>query len=129
MKYIVNPTEARELALYFFGATKQQINRKDMAKTVNIAKQLLEKYLLSDLKEAVDYYTKTKPPDEKMYSLGYLHYNMVGFFNYKYKGVQDDINNIEIEPKIRGEEVGRNKKDIPARIREKYNFDMFEGNK
>lgn len=124
---------ARDLALYFLGIVykDQKLEPKVVAKTVNQAKRLMSSYQEEDLIEAIQHYTENPPGGNTVYSLGFFFYVMDDFVDLKLKKIELKKKKEEFDSKLAGgdnnnhEKAGR--RANKRRLREKYNFDMFEG--
>lgn len=141
-----NGTDAKDIALYFIKITNTRATGQIIAKTINQAKSLLSAdYTKEEIIQVIDHLILEKKYD--VYSLGYISAcinDALRDISKKKKQAQLDAQKEEIKRKIQEEQAkqvevkdsdqstkrNRDKAKrlgIQSRVREKFNFDMFEG--
>lgn len=130
-----NGTKAKDIAIHFLKATNQ-MNSRNMPRTVKIAKSLLEKYSSDSIILAIDYLIDKRFP---IYSLGFLTLNIESILkeieqkkkaNEEREKMQDAFRQSEVMSADESSERNRSKVGrfgVQSRFGEKFNFDMFEG--
>jgi hypothetical protein len=138
MTVIANGTHAKDIALHFVDRTTGRATKAIMAKTVTQAKSLLESdYEKKEIIDAIDYVIDVK--GVQMYSLGYISasINTILLEMKQQKEInlaKEQIASSQVQQKevIHDEEsTSRNQRKAngfgaKSRIREKFNFNMFE---
>lgn len=137
-----NPTEAKEIALYFLSIANQELTKPNISRSVIVAKNLLAKgYPKRDIMEVIDYVCEKKSP----YSLSYV----ATAYPDVIKAVEEKRLHVKAKAELelleqyakekQGEvreddgttERNRNKSSkfgVQSRVGTKYHFDLFEGN-
>ena len=127
--YIVDPKQAKELALFFLGATEQKVEPKKVAYSVNQAKNLLKKYQYDHLIKAIQHYVEN-PPRGKINSLRYFFYVMdewteIMLTKEEQKRVKKNFDDNKFVRSLDNLAKTQRNND-KSRFGKKYNFDMFE---
>lgn len=124
---------ARDIALYFLGKVhnEKKLKPSEIAKTVNQAKQLLNKYSANHIVKAIDYYTINPPGEKPIYSLGYFFFVMDSFVEQQLTLEEMEKKKEILQPRKATGGTNNadktNRKIAKRRLGKKYNFDMFEG--
>lgn len=130
-----NPTDAKEVALYFIRYTKQEMTQSLISRTIIQAKQLLNRYNSKEIKDVIKYVVEDKMIG--MYSLAYLNNTMDKFLHELQASPNQEV--IEIDyASIRKEVVTDNEQSAQrnkaklhrignkSRFGEKHNFDLLK---
>lgn len=140
-----NGTDAKDIALYFIKLTQGRATPSIIAKTIRQAKTLLSReYTKQEIIKVIDYIILEKKYD--VYSLGYINTCINDVLReIKKKKEQEELQRKkeEIRKKLAsgvtcsevkddGKSTERNREKarrlgVQSRFREKFNFDMFEG--
>jgi hypothetical protein len=128
----------RDVAIYFLNLSNQEKSRTNIIRAVKSAGTLLESYSSSQVKDVIEYLIDVKKID--LYSLAYLNNHMDKYLeeieNIRLKETYaEHIKNIQTQPtqevSVDEQSVERNngklhRFGIQSRVREKFNFDLFE---
>ena len=145
-RIIPDPTQAKDVALYFIDVTAGNYDPPKIAKTIKLVKVLMERgYTKEEIKAVIDYIIDRKPG---IYSFGYI----ISAFDdvmsklreiEAEKRAQQEIERVRkeltstiegqrVEVRVDGESAERNRDKaerikLQSRFGEKFDFDMFEG--
>jgi hypothetical protein len=125
---MANGTQAKNLVLYYYTLANKSITKKEIAKDIILIKRLLTNYEYDCIKDAIEYYTITSPPEHGMYSLGYLH-SVINEFHTTW--VKNKLKEQELSTLPKGDIIANNKGKYEkfnnqSWFGKKYNFDLFE---
>lgn len=118
-----NPTNAKELVLYFHTIKELEIIPETMAKSMVQMKQLLKKgYTPEQIKSTMEYYK------DDMYSIGYLQYVIDKHITEEY---MKELKDKELETLTEVSQAGDNRQkaerfNSQSRFGKKYNIDLFK---